>query len=62
MHPLYLTSKGGDIMPVIDGRQLSALDIAIMKATGYELVPIDPEDNLIIYLGGYAYAYIPKHD
>ncbi len=49
-------------MPVIDGRQLSALDIAIMKATGYKLVPIDPEDNLIIYLGGYAYVYIPKHD
>ena len=49
-------------MPLVDIASIRPLDLAIMKATGIELVPVDESENLILTLNGKDYYAIPIHE
>ena len=49
-------------MPLINIDSLSKLDIAILKATGCELVPVNTDENLVLSLDGRTYYAIPIHE
>lgn len=49
-------------MPVFDTNTMRKLDVEILKATGSELTPVDPEDYFVFTLNGRSYFAIPKHD
>lgn len=48
-------------MPLINMSLLRDIDIKILKATGCELVPVDPEEvKMIISLNNRTFVAIPK--
>ena len=47
-------------MPVFRSDEFRNIDIKILKATGGELVEIDPEKYLILTLGRNTFVAIPK--